>query len=437
MSNRVKLVVKAQPVAILAALLIATGAQASRDPLDTAFGEAGIVVTPEANGVVTGMVEDRRRRIVAAGVSDTGFVLARYLPNGALDRSFEGGRDTSPGVVRTEIESGGGAFGVAVQANGKIVAAGSNGSGIYSAGLVLARYLPDGRLDPGFGAHGVVRNRLGRVAGAARTVAVQGDGRILVGGYVGPVMWPGLRRPGPAGLLVRYMPDGSIDRSFGTGGELRIRASRRTSVAITDIAVLPSGKILAAGTYGTRLLLARLQPDGTFDRSFGGGDGRTATRVGRSECDACPRMSSLALTGDGGIVLAGSAGGSSVLVSHHADGSIDRSFGDRGRVGLKGMSFFGAARDVIFTRKRRIVVAGGTEYGPRVLRFHLNGRPDRRFANRGVYSRSFRSYSQACAVIEQRDGRLVVGGRADMPPFAEDDELSVSDAQFLLFGLRP
>jgi uncharacterized delta-60 repeat protein len=436
MREPVKRVLQLQLAAILASLLVATGAQASRDPLDAAFGEDGVAVTPEASGVVTGLAEDRQRRIVAAGVSDMGFVLARYRANGSLDRSFEGGRDASPGVVRTPIEAGGGAFGVAIQSDGKIVAVGSNGLGIDSTGLVLVRYLPDGRLDPGFGIDGVVRNRLGHLAGAGQTVAVQEDGRIVVGGYVGPTQFPGLRRRNPSGLLIRYLPDGSIDRSFGIDGQLRIRAGGGGSVAIADLAVLPGGKILAAGNYGTRLLLTRLLPDGSFDPSFGDGDGRTMTKIGRNECEACPKTSSLALAGDGEVLLAGSAGGRSALVSYLADGSIDRSFGDRGLVGLRGMSFFGAARDVVVTKEKRIVVAGGTEYGPRVLRFLPDGAPDRSFAEAGVYSHSFRSFSQVCAVIEQQNGRLVVGGRAD-PPLLPEEEVSVSDAQFLLFGLRP
>jgi hypothetical protein len=100
------------------------------------------------------------------------------------------------------------------------------------------------------------------------------------------------------------------------------------------------------------------------------------------------------------------------------------------------MSFFGAARDAVVARGRRIVVAGGTEYGPRVLRFLPNGKPDRSFAEAGVYSHSFRSFSQACAVLEQPSGRLIVGGRADLPLFPEG-EIDIADAQFLLFGLRP
>ena len=415
MRESIKRVLRLQLTAILASLLLATAAQASRDPLDAAFGEDGIAVTREASGVVTGLVEDRQRRIVAAGVSDTGFVLARYRANGSLDRSFEGGRDTSPGVVRTPIEAGGGAFGLAIQSDGKIVAVGSNGLGIDSTGLILARYLPDGRLDPGFGINGVVRNRLGHLAGAGQTVAVQRGRPHRRRRIRRPNPVPRSPPPNPSGLLIRYLPDGSIDRSFGTDGQLRIRAGGGWSVAIADLAVLPGGKILAAGNYGTRFLLARLLPDGSFDPSFGAGDGRTITKIGRNESRSLSQDEQPGPHRGWQDPPGGQRRGSLRPGLYLADGSIDRSFGDRGLVGLRGMSFFGAARDVVVTKEKRIVIAGGTEYGPRVLRFLPDGELDRSFAEGGIYSHSFRSSSQACAVIEQQNGRLVVGGRADLP----------------------
>lgn len=231
-----------------------------------------------ASGVVTDMVEDRQHRLVAAGVSDSGFVLARYRPNGSLDPSFTGGRHPAPGVVDTEL-SGGGAYGIALQSHGKIVVAGANSMLRESSGVVLARYLADGSLDQEFGRRGLVQTRLGRLAGAGQAIAVQTDGRIVVGGFVGPLRYPGLHRRNPSGLLIRYLADGSIDRSFGNHGQLRIRGNHGHSVAITDVTILASGKILAAGNYGGRFLLARLLPDGRFDPSLGDGDGKTATKI--------------------------------------------------------------------------------------------------------------------------------------------------------------
>jgi uncharacterized delta-60 repeat protein len=426
------------PIALVgAALCFSTIARASGDSLDPSFGEGGAAVTREASGVVTGLVEDRQHRLVAAGVSDSGFVLARYRPNGSLDPSFIGGSHLNPGIVSTGLGGGGGAYGVALQGDGKIVVTGANSVLRESSGVVLARYLPDGKLDPAFGSHGLVRSRLGRLAGAGQAVALQKDDRIVVGGFVGPLRYPGLHRPNPSGLLIRYLANGSIDHSFGNDGQLRIRGKGGRSVAITDVVVLASGKILAAGNYGGRFLLARLLPDGRLDSDFGGGDGKTVTKIGHNAlCEACPTMSSLAVAKSGEIVIAGSTGGNSALAAYDSSGNVDRGFAGHGIVRLKGMSYFGAARDVIITHDGRIVVAGGSEFGPRVLRFLSDGEADDSFAEHGVYSHSFQSFSQACAILEQPSGRLVVGGRADQPLLPEE-ELSISDAQFLLFGLRP
>jgi uncharacterized delta-60 repeat protein len=418
---------------IAAALSFASSAQA-KAPLDPAFGEeGGFTVTPDAGGVVTDLAEDRRGRLVAGGISDSGIVLARYRPNGTLDPSFTGGPLPSPGVVRSE--SDGGAYGVAVQRDGKIVAAGADRSLDESSGIVLARYLPDGRRDRTFGRRGMVHTRLGRLGGAGLAMALQAGGRILVGGFVGPL--PGFELGNPSGLLIRYLPDGSIDRSFSGNGQVRIRTRQRRSVAITDLVVLAGGKILAAGTYGGRFLLVRLLPDGSYDPSFGR-DGKVTTRPIRGNfCGECSSTAGLALAKDGEIFLAGSSGGLSALIAYSATGSIDRDFGDQGLVMLKRRTYLDTARDVIVTRDGRIVVVGGSVDRPGVLRFLPDGRLDRSFAGGGVFRRSFRAISQAGVVIQQPNGRLVVGGRADPAPPLELTGFDLSTAQFLLYGLRP
>ena len=375
-------------VVLAASLALSAVARAATDPLDPTFGEGGVVITDAANGVVLSLAEDRNRRVVAAGTSGNGFVLARYLGNGALDRSFSGGGHPTPGVVRTNV--GGGAFGVAVQRDGKIVAAGSNGVPRESTRFVVTRYRPDGSLDRTFGVDGRVATRLGRLAGAGLSMALQRNGRILVGGFAGPLSYLHLHRK-PSGLLIRYMPDGSIDRSFARNGRLQIGASRGRSVAITDIEVLPDGRILAAGNLGGRLLLERLLPDGSPDPGFGGGDGRVTTRIGRNnDCEGCPITSAIAIGPGGAIALTGSAGGNSALARYRPNGRIVRDFGDRGIVRLRRMTLFGAARDAIFEPDGRIVLAGGTEFKPVVRRFLPDGSPDREFAHSGTYSRGLR-----------------------------------------------
>jgi uncharacterized delta-60 repeat protein/uncharacterized repeat protein (TIGR01451 family) len=114
-------------------------------------------------------------KIVAAGGSSGRFALARYLPNGSLDASFDG-----DGKVLTG--GGGGASDVVLQGDGRIVVAGSNGPG---GDFAVLRYNPDGSQDTGFGTGGVATVDFGG-ADAAYGVALQPDGKIVAAGQGGP-----------------------------------------------------------------------------------------------------------------------------------------------------------------------------------------------------------------------------------------------------------
>jgi uncharacterized delta-60 repeat protein len=149
--------------------------------LDTAFGSGGVVTTSVSstgNGIYDIAVQDDGR-IVAAGAAffpDSGrfhFALLRYTALGTPDETFG-----SSGVVTTIIGPGNAtAYGLAIQRDGKIVAAGS------SSGFALVRYTPAGALDPGFGSGGVVTTSIESGHESAQAVALQRDGKIVVAGY--------------------------------------------------------------------------------------------------------------------------------------------------------------------------------------------------------------------------------------------------------------
>jgi uncharacterized delta-60 repeat protein len=118
---------------------------------------------------------------------------------------------------------------VAIQADGKIVAVGSD-----EGDFALARYNPDGSLDSDFDADGRVTTNLGGT-GTAHSVAIQPNGKIIAGGFVGSDF-----------ALARYIPDGSLDPSFGTAGEVTTNLGNTDSIA--GLAIQADGKIVAAGT---------------------------------------------------------------------------------------------------------------------------------------------------------------------------------------------
>jgi uncharacterized delta-60 repeat protein len=146
--------------------------------LDSTFGEDGKVTTDftDAHDGASDVLIQSDGRVVAAGFADGRFALARYNTDGTLDGSFSG-----DGKVRTNFTPlSDGALGVAIQATGKIVAAGvARGEG---GRFALARYNTDGTLDVSFSADGKVMTNFTAGNDYAQAVAIQANGRILAGG---------------------------------------------------------------------------------------------------------------------------------------------------------------------------------------------------------------------------------------------------------------
>jgi uncharacterized delta-60 repeat protein len=126
-----------------------------------------------------------------------GAASAASAAPGDLDPSFGAG-----GKVTTNFGSGSnGGYGVALQADGKIVTVGRSG---------VARYNVDGGLDASFGSGGKVTTSFG----SAFAVAIQGDGKIVAVGATAPAGFCCLF------AIARFNVDGSLDASFGSGGQV-------------------------------------------------------------------------------------------------------------------------------------------------------------------------------------------------------------------------
>ncbi len=180
--------------------------------LDPTFGTGGIATTdlggnddkakdaallPDGGFVAVGLADP-------AGLANTDFGIARYTPDGQPSPAFPVG-----GFVTTDVAGrGDGANAVAVQPNdGKIVAAGFAQTSPIDFDFALARYNPDGTLDRSFGANGIVTTDLGSLDDAANGVAIQSDGKIVAVGVSGENV-----------ALARYLPDGALDPTFNGGG---------------------------------------------------------------------------------------------------------------------------------------------------------------------------------------------------------------------------
>jgi uncharacterized delta-60 repeat protein len=291
---------------------------------------------------------------------------------------------------------------VAALADGGVIVAGtSTPRGATDRGkIVLQDYRADGSLDPGFGGGtGIVLTNVNGEDDSIAAVAIQPDGRIVAAATT----W--LRRDDESAMVVvRYLPDGSLDRSFGGGDGIRlIRDKGLCGLWAADVALGTDGAIVVAGDAGCggesdeglHVAVARLTTDGRLDHSFSR-DGLWTSWTG------C-QLATVALAGDGSIVVAGQAGyhdycgGPMYAARLRRDGSFDPAFGRRGRAYV---DFPGAdsafAFDMAFDREGRIVLAGSADNsedyaddlsrsGLALVRLLPNGQPDRSF---GVDGRS-------------------------------------------------
>jgi uncharacterized delta-60 repeat protein len=338
--------------------------------LDESFGMRGKVVThlgrPPlgwSRGLPAGaaaVAVQRSGKILVAGGAGRDFVLARYTPVGRLDPNFG-----SSGKVVTDVgarrgQSFGelmGAKAIALQADGKIILAGAG-----PRHFALARYTSNGRLDASFGRRGVVITRVGREDGA-EAIAVQADGRIVVGGWSDSTF-----------AVVRYLRNGQLDRSFGKGGKAVTLAIGDDFDSVKAVAIQRDGKIVAAGSTGPRFpsgVLVRYTRTGRPDRSFGKG-GR-AYSAGEETAVAIRRDRRILVAGDWNYYsdprLTGHIAYNVALTRFTTRGRSDRTFGHRGVVLTpidlgEGSSTTDLHVSALGLRRDgRIVVAGG--YGLR------------------------------------------------------------------------
>jgi uncharacterized delta-60 repeat protein len=287
-------------------------------------------------------------------------VLLRYSPEGRLDEGFgEGGRAYAP-----------------AWANGLAVAADGSSFVISSEEESLTELTPSGSLDHGFGDEGSVAFSQGRGFEPV-AVAALADGDVLVGGGL-------ITRGGPWPTVLRFLPDGRPDPSFGKGGMRMVKPKRARAseeAEVTSMAVDPQGGIVLAGSrlHGccTEVaMLVRLDSRGRLDRSFGR---RGFTELGRRESSG---IEGLALRG-GQILGVGTAGrgrSGDRLYAFRPDGVLDRRFGDGGiaRVRTKSKPAAGLASAAVFSIAGRILVAR-PDNGDPLVAFSPRGRVERSY----------------------------------------------------------
>ena len=182
-------------------------------------------------------------RIVVAGTTDgrrfesMDFALARYTSEGALDITFSGN-----GKLRTSFSAVDQAFAVALQADGKIVAGGI-ATGGWGTDFALARYTITGVLDTSFSDDGKRRTDFNDGNDGAYGLAIQANGRIILAGSANPPGGTGA----DVIALARYRPGGRLDRTFSEDGRVRTRFGKNPLDYGKDVALQADGRIVVAG----------------------------------------------------------------------------------------------------------------------------------------------------------------------------------------------
>ena len=332
-----------------------------------------LVLQPDGKMIVAGEMFSR-----AHGTYD--FALVRLDAGGQLDSGF------GEGVVATDFLNGENdrAYAVAVQADGKIVAAGHSEFFVTDAEaeeshsqpgirecFALTRYNADGSVDSAFGRGGRVMTVMASGPGArsrARALQIQADGRLLTAGFAA------YADTGQSYVaLARYNPDGNVDETFGREGRIFF-SSGGADEGAHALAVQDDGKIVIAGATARdaeseqHFLVARLDPDGKLDQTFNGTGivvNREFVGLGRG----------VVVLPDGRIIAAGSAGVTVVaendervtreqvaLVCYMPDGALDETFGTGGVLLIDLGGTEDSAAGIVLSGDR-IFVAGTSRVG--------------------------------------------------------------------------
>jgi uncharacterized delta-60 repeat protein len=334
-------------------------------------------------------------------------------------------------------------YALAPMRDGRFVAVGKvNGANALGQGgsenVAVARYLPNGSLDPAFGSGGLFQLDIDGTSDEARAVRVMPDKGVLVGGSLSTDAYSDFG-------LVKLRADGTLDTAFG---EPDAGAARKGWVRLDiggptihdnayAMATQHDGRIVLAGVtrvlhdngfFYAHVAVARFTPQGDLDTSFGAGAGYVVlpTFLG----DNADVLAGIALDQAGNlglddrIVLVGYtfARNNAFIARLNANGTIDTSFGTGGSVTLQAGSSGGVQTGVSTLAGARLDAAGrivvlgeGNDRGLTVMRFNAGGSLDTGFGTNGrttVKYSGVSDYDEPGAIALQGNGKIVAAGYA-------------------------
>ena len=277
--------------------------------IDTTFGTNGIVISDFSGNDSSqeySVVVDKRNNIIVVGRSYNEsddinyYALARYLPTGVLDASF-GNQGTIVNTFSNTDSSV--ALSVAFDKNDNIVISGiDHNSDTGNSYYALARYLPDGSLDTSFGNEGIVINQYFSNSGSlALSLAIDQNNNIVIAGFASGQY-----------ALARYLPTGSLDYSFGYEGTIVSSFTENSYYSqVNAVVVDVEGNIIIGGfdvnPYNPSVysyVLVKYLPDGQTDISFGD-NGMVLTSFNSNNSSSLQIANSIAIDRNNNLIVAG------------------------------------------------------------------------------------------------------------------------------------
>lgn len=404
---------------------IAVAMSVNTGDLDTSFGGDGIVTTPIGTWTdgASGLAIDGKGRIVLAGYIDTpiyspsgnfhilSIAVTRYLEDGTLDTSFDGDGKVTTAIGPSDCS----AFDLVIDPNDRIIVVGNNFNG-SNYDFSLVRYNEDGSLDTSFDGDGKVAVSFGAADDIGQSVALDGLGRIVVGGYT-------LNGSNYDFALARFNDDGSLDATFDGDGKVTTAIGPGDDLAL-GLTIDGTGKIVLAGytenSNGRDIALARYNPNGSLDTSFGT-NGKVSTDLGGSDLGR-----DIVMADGGAMVVAGGSYNQNqnqfALARYRSDGTLDTTFDGDGKT-TTAVGSSGEALSVVIDGNGKIIAAGNTltnnDYGFALVRYSQDGSLDTTFDYDGRLVSSLGGTSVgdgdfASDVAVDGNGKILAAGSAQL-----------------------
>lgn len=338
-----------------------------------------------------------------SGSTTSDFTLVRYNADRTLDTTFGTG-----GKIIADFGGDDKGNGVAIDAKGRIFVAGSTLIGGKTSFALLC-YKADGTLDTTFGFAGkLIADFNGSSDNKGYSVKVDASGKILI---AGTSLINGKRDF----AVVRYNENGTLDSSFGTGGQVTTDCGGDDDDG-KSITIDGSGRVVVAGTAlinGKRdFTVVRYKADGTLDTTFGTG-GKVTTDCGGGEDEG----KSLTIDINGNILVAGTAviNGKRdfTIVRYKADGTLDTSFGTGGKTTVD-CGGDDDARTITIDASGKILIGGLTNItgstDSAIIRLNVNGTLDTTFGVGGKLIKDYGGNDEINSIVLDANGQLVLAG---------------------------